>query len=247
MNDFLDGIRWLTDSAHWWGIGGIANRLREHVWYSLLATLLAMAFALPIGMIIGHTGRGRFVAASTGTVLRAIPTFGVVALLFIWKPLSLWPVLVSLAVLAIPPIMLNTAAGIDSVDPQARDAARGMGLTGWQVLTRVELPCAVPLILAGVRSAANQVIATATVAGFKGLGGLGRFIFTGYGTQHYDVVYGASVAVVIVVLVVELAFALLQSRLVSPGLQPASTRLITRGGTHRPSTGRPVIEQRSFE
>ena len=149
------------------------------------------------------------------------------ALLFYWKPFELWPLLVALAVLAVPPIMLNTAAGIANVDPQTRDAAIGVGLTGRQVLTQVEIPNALPLILAGVRSAANQVIATATILGFKAQGGLGLFIFSGYSTQHYEVVYGASITVVLVVLAVEGLFALLQRRLVSPGLR------IHAGGNRR--------------
>lgn len=219
MSDLTDGVRWILDSANWWGRNGLVTRVGEHVWYSFIATALAVAVALPVGLAIGHTGRGRFLAASAGNVLRAIPTFGVVALLFVWRPLSLWPPLVALAALAVPPIMLNSAAGVEAVDPQARDAALGMGLTGWQVLTRVEVPCALPLILAGVRSAANQVIATATVAGFKGLGGLGRFIFSGYGTQRYQIVWGASIVVIALVLVVEVGFVVAQRRVVSPGLR----------------------------
>ena len=144
--------------------------IRQHLWYSLLALAGACVIGLPVGLLIGHTGRGRFVAANVAGLWRAIPTVGVVTLLFGWRPLTLWPVLVALLILAIPPIVLNTAAGIDSVPADVRDAARGMGLTGVQTLWQVEVPDALPLILAGVRSAANQVIATATVAGFVGLG-----------------------------------------------------------------------------
>ena len=219
MSDLWDGIVWLTSSDNWWGRSGLARRTWEHLWYSGLASLLAVAIGLPIGLAIGHTGRGRFAAASTAGVLRAVPTIGVVILLFRWQPRTVWPVLVALVVLAIPPVMLNAAAGVESVDPDARDAARGMGLRGWQVLLRVEVPCALPMILAGVRSAANQVIATATVAGVYGLGGLGRFIFSGYGTQRLNMVYGATVAVILLVLTVEVAFAVLQRGVVSPGIR----------------------------
>ncbi len=150
--------------------------------------------------------------------------------MFIWRPLTLWPLLLALAILALPPIMLNTAAGMANVDPQTRDAAEGVGLTGWQVMMRVEAPCALPLILAGVRSAANQVIATAAILGFKGQGGLGRFIFAGYSTQRYNIVYGASIAIVVLVLLVEAGFAGLQRAVVSPGL-----RIGSRGkGARRP-------------
>lgn len=210
MSDLLDGLAWLTTADNWWGDRGIAARVLEHLRYSLLATLAAVVIGLPIGLAIGHTGRGRFVAASLAGLLRAVPTFGVVSLLFVWRPLSVLPVLVALALLAIPPVLVNAAAGIESVDAEVGDSARGMGLTSWQVLWQAELPNAVPLVLAGIRSAANQVLATATVAGFVGVGGLGAFIFSGYGTQRYDIVYGATIAVVALVLLVEGVFAVAQ-------------------------------------
>ena len=219
MGAIGDGIGWLFDSANWWGSRGLVQRVWEQLWYSGVALVIALVIAFPVGLAIGHTGRGRFAASASANLLRAIPTYGVVSLLFIWRPLTLWPLLLALAILALPPIMLNTAAGIANVDPQTRDAANGVGLTGWQVLVRVEVPNALPLILAGVRSAANQVIATAAILGVKGQGGLGVYIFSGYATQRYDVVAGASIAIVAVVLVIEVCFAVLQRRLVSPGLR----------------------------
>lgn len=224
MSDIVDGFRWLFEPSHWWGDDGLLRRLGEHAWYSLLSLAIAVAIAVPIGALIGHTGRGRFFAASTTNVMRAIPTIGVVTLLYRWRGVSLVPIVVALAVLAIPPIMLNVSAGIDAVDGQVRDAARGMGLTRWQVLTRVELPCALPFSLAGIRSAANQVIATATIAGFRGLGGLGRYIFSGYGTQHYDVVYGATIAIIGLVLLVEVMFVAIQRVVVPAGLRRSLPR-----------------------
>jgi osmoprotectant transport system permease protein len=209
----------LTTADNWWGPNGIAVAVREHVWYSLLSLAGAAAIGFPVGLAIGHTGRGRFLAANLAGLWRAIPTVGIVGLVFDWKPLTLWPVLVALIVLAVPPIVLNTAAGIDAIPPEVRDAARGMGLTGMQTLWQVEVPNALPLIIAGVRSAANQVIATATIAGFVGLGALGRFIFSGTGTRQYDVVAGASIAVIVLVLSVEGLFALLQRRFVSAGVR----------------------------
>lgn len=226
MNDILDGIRWVFDSSHWWGENGIAHALVDHLRYSAVGLVIAAVIGLPLGLYVGHTGRGRFASVGAATALRALPTIGVVMLLFRWRPISVYPVLAALIVLAIPPIVLNTAAGIEAVDRDARDAARGVGLSPMQVLLRVELPCALPLVLAGLRSAANQVIATATVAGFGvGLGGLGTFLFSGYGTQRYEIVYGGTVLVIALVLLVEGLFALLQRRIVSPGLgAPARTR-----------------------
>jgi osmoprotectant transport system permease protein len=221
MSDLIDGFQWLATADNWWGSNGIAARLREQLWYSFLATVAAIAIGVPIGLAVGHSGRGKFLATSSAGLLRAVPTIGVVVLLFRWRPLSLYPVLGALMILAIPAIMLNCAAGIQSVDPAVRDAASGMGHTGWQTLWRVEVPNAMPLILAGMRSSANQVLATATVAGYYGLGGLGRFLFSGFSTRNYAMVYGATIAVVALVLVVEGSFALAQRWVVSPGLKVA--------------------------
>ena len=226
VKTIIDGLGWLTTADEWWGTRGIANRIREHLWYSLLALLGAFAIGFPVGLAIGHTGKGRFVAANLAGLWRAIPTVGIVGLLFEWKPLTLWPVMAALIVLAVPPIVLNTAAGIDSIAPDIRDAAKGMGLTGMQTLWQVEVPNALPLIIAGVRSAANQVIATATIAGFVGLGTLGIFIFSGTGTgsRHYDEITGASMLVIALVLIVEAGFALAQHRFVSPGVRAPTSR-----------------------
>jgi osmoprotectant transport system permease protein len=227
----LDGIRWLTSPENWTGRNGIGEAVLQHLWYSLIGTGLATAIALPIGLVIGHTGRGRFAAANVSGLWRAIPTIGVVTLVFRWQPLSIWPVLVALVVLAIPPIVLNTVAGIDSVPGDVRDAATGMGLTGRQALWHVEIPNALPLILAGIRSAANQVIATVSVAGFVGLGTLGVFIFTAARTNKQDVMAGASIAIIILVLVVEGLFALLQRAIVSPGVRARTPRRLRRAAT----------------
>lgn len=231
MSTIVDGFRWLFDPDNWDGSNGIRHAVFQHIWYSLVATAAAIAIAFPIGVAIGHTGKGRFVAANVSGIWRAIPTIGVVTIVFRWQPLSVWPVLVALVILAIPPIVLNTVAGFDSVPGDVRDAARGMGLTGWQAIWQVEVPNAVPLILAGIRSAANQVIATATVAGFVGLGTLGVFLFTGTRNQQYDVVAGASIGVIILVLTAELGFALLQRAVVSEGVRARTPRRFRRAAT----------------
>jgi osmoprotectant transport system permease protein len=236
MNSILDGIEWLVTADNWGGRDGIGRRILQHLWYSLLATGAAVVIGLPIGLAIGHTGRGRFLAVNVAGLWRAIPTIGVVMLVFRWRPLSIWPVLAALVVLAIPPIVLNTVAGIDSVTADVRDAARGMGLTGRQALWQVEIPNALPLILAGIRSAANQVIATATVAGLVGLGSLGAFIFLASRTQDYTVMAGASIAIIALVLLVEAGFALLQRVVVSPGVRARSSRRIRAAGVLPPQS-----------
>jgi osmoprotectant transport system permease protein len=206
-------VDWLTQAVQWSGPEGIPARLVEHIWYSALGVFLAALIALPIGLLIGHTGRGSLFAATLSNFWRALPTLGLVILVFRLQPLSIWPVMVALVAIAIPPILLNTDVGIRSIDPGVRDAARGMGMTGWQALWRVEVPLAMPLILAGFRSAAGQVVATATIAAFVGLGGLGRYIIDGYAARDIGQISGGAIVVALLALLVEGAFALLQRSL----------------------------------
>jgi len=206
-------IDWLTSSEQWSGPDGIPARLLEHIWYSALGVVIAALIAFPAGLLIGHTGRGSLAANSMSNFWRALPTLGVVILVFRIEPLSIWPVIVALVVIAIPPILLNTEVGIRGIDPGIRDAARGMGMTGWQALWRVEVPLAMPLILAGLRSATGQVIATATIAAFVGLGGLGRYIIDGYSVRDIGEISGGAVVVALLALTVEGVFALLQRSL----------------------------------
>ena len=177
---------WLTDGAHWSGYDGVWHRLGEHLQYSAISLVLAALVAIPLGMYIGHTGRGRLLGVGITGAMRAIPSLGLlfVAVMTLGDNLpgdsALYlPTYAVLAILAVPPLLAGTYAGIDQVDPAARDAAKGMGMRGRQVLWQVEMPCALPLIASGVRSAALQVIATATLAASVSLGGLGRFLIDG--------------------------------------------------------------------
>jgi osmoprotectant transport system permease protein len=219
MDALTDTIAWLTTADNWWGPTGILQRIWEHLQYSLIAVGLAALIALPAGLVIGHTGRAEPGAFALSGAARAVPTLGLLVLLGRWYPVQAWPVVVVLAVLAIPPILANTTAGIGGVDPGARDAAQGMGMTPLQVLTRVEVPLAAPLILAGVRSALLQVFATATIAAFAGLGGLGRFIIDGFAVSDDARVYGGSIVVAALALVGEGLFALAQRSAQPTGLR----------------------------
>ncbi|WP_055525393.1 ABC transporter permease [Streptomyces graminilatus] len=227
MNDFLNQIRlvadWLTSPAQWHGDDGIPHRLAQHLVYSGLSLFFAALIGLTLGLLVGHTGRGSFAVASVANLARAIPTFGLVVLVVTVAGLSTTPVLIALVALAIPPILINTFEGVRGVDPDTRDAARGVGMTEWEVLLRVEVPMALPLILLGLRVAAIQVVATATVAAYPGLGGLGRFIVDGLSRNDYQLVIGGSTVVVALALVVQVAFTALRRVIVSPGLlAPAS-------------------------
>ena len=179
---------YLTDPDHWSGLDGLGANITDHLLYSVTAVLIGLVLALPVGLWIGHTGRGSTLVVGSVNASRALPTFGLMVLLFILisphiqgrsNVVYILPVEVVLVLLAIPPIMSNAYAGVQSVDPAVRDAARGMGMTGGQVLRRVELPIALPLLMSGLRSAFLQVIATATVGAYIGLGGLGRPIYDG--------------------------------------------------------------------
>ncbi|HEY3684605.1 MAG TPA: ABC transporter permease [Streptosporangiaceae bacterium] len=220
MSGFLNFLLpWLTSPAQWSGQDGVPNRVSEHIFYTVLALAVAMLLALPAGMFTGHTGRGGFLAASLANFARALPTIGLLVIIVQGMGIGLVPPLIVLVALAIPPILINTYEGIRSVDAEMKDAARGVGMTGRQVLFRVELPAAMPLILLGLRTAAIQIVATATVAAYVGLGGLGRFIFDGLSRQDYQALAGGTVFAVLLALVVTLVFMLLRRLLVPRGVR----------------------------
>jgi osmoprotectant transport system permease protein len=210
---------WITASVNWHGTDGIPARLVEHLWYSGLSLLIAAAIGLPLGLLTGHTGRGGFLAASLANFARALPTLGIVILVVLIYGVGLGPVLTALIALAVPPILVNTYEGIRTVDADIKDAARGMGMTESEVLFKVEVPAAMPLILLGLRTAAIQIVATATVAAYVSLGGLGRYIFDGFQRQDYKAVVGGSVLVVLLAVIVAGIFLALRRLLVPEGVR----------------------------
>jgi osmoprotectant transport system permease protein len=206
---------WLTSSANWQGDAGIPHRLVEHLQISATAVLLAMAVALPVAIVLGHLGRGGFLAVNVGNVGRAIPTFGLLIIFASWSPIGVGnrAAILALALFAIPPLLTNTYIGMRGVDEDVKDAARGMGMTGRQVVRKVEVPLAVPLIFAGIRTATVQVVATATLAALVAGGGLGRYIVDGRGTQDNAQLYSGVVLVVLLCLALEGLLAVIQRRL----------------------------------
>ena len=218
MNVVNQVLNWLTDPAQWSGPDGIPVRTLQHLWYSLLATSVAAAIALPIGVFIGHTGRGAVVAVNLTNLGRAIPTLGIIILVFFLAGFGIIPVLVSLVAVAIPPIVTNSYIGVRSVDRDVREAAEGMGMRGRQVLWQVELPVAMPLIMAGIRTSAVQVVATATLAAYVGLGGLGRYLIDGLSQRDLAQVVGGAILVAVLSLATELVLGRVQTMVVSEGL-----------------------------
>jgi osmoprotectant transport system permease protein len=218
-------IDYLFDPAHWTGSDSIGVLIVQHLIYTGIALLVAALIGVPIGLYVGHTGKGTFLIAGVANALRALPTLGLVILLvliitpvFASELAFIVPSLIVLVLLAVPPIMTNTYAGIRAVDASAVDAAVGMGYRPLKVLLAVQVPCALPLILSGFRGATLQVISTATIAAYVSLGGLGRLIIDGRAQNDYDQMMVGAVLVALLALLVDLAIGLIGRFAVSPGL-----------------------------
>lgn len=225
-----DVYDFLTDPDNWSGDEGIPSLFLEHLQISLWAMVVAAAIALPIGVLVGHYRRGGALAVNVANMGRAIPTFGLLLLFVIWIgnrpqpfPLSLpgnLPVFLVLVALAIPPMLTNSYVAIAEIDPEVKEAARGMGLNGRQMLARVELPLGVPLIMAGVRISAVAVVATATIAAFVGFGGFGRYIIDGFKQSNGEPkLWAGALLVAFFALAVEGVLALVQRWLTPAGLR----------------------------
>ncbi|MEV5952400.1 ABC transporter permease [Streptomyces sp. NPDC051987] len=208
-----------SDSSHWHGYDGIPTRLWEHVQYSLEALAYAAVIGLPVGLLTGHYGRGGNTLALIATAGRALPSFGLLVLMFIWLGFGMLPVMIPLVILAVPPILVTTYEAMRSVDPSPVDAARGMGMPEARILFQVELPVALPLILSGLRSAAIQIVSTATIAAYVSLGGLGRYIIDGLYQKNYEKVVGGATLVAAMALVTLGIFWAIARVTVSPGVR----------------------------
>jgi osmoprotectant transport system permease protein len=224
-------IEWLTTGANWSGGSGIWARLLEHLWYTFLSLAIACVIALPLGAWIGHTGKLTGLVSGLANALRALPSLGLLILLALWglgtfkgNIALLGPVIAVLVILAVPPILSNTYAGIANVDPAVLDAAKGMGMTGRTVLTKVELPVAAPLIISGIRSAFLQVVATATIAAVVSLGGFGRYVIDGLSQQNYSMMVAGAFLVGLLAIIGDRILAIIGHYVVSPGLTGRKVR-----------------------
>lgn len=248
MEFFLSALRWIVDPTSW-EPGQISplpiqDRLLEHLRYTAVSVAIAALVALPLGFWIGHTGRGRQLVIGFTGAMRALPTLGLLYFLLMvfgyWLSFDTAPIVgstIAFVVLAIPSMLAGAYAGLESVDRQTIDAARGSGMTEWQVLTKVEIPLALPLIIGGLRAGTLQVIATVTIASYAGLGGLGRIITSGIGLNDYDRILGGALLVTALALLVDGLFALGQRLTARPGVtqqRPAARRRSSR--SPRPRT-----------
>lgn len=217
MSFLASVLEWFADPAHWRGDDGIPTRLWEHVQLSGLAVGIAAAIALPLGLYLGHTGRGAFAAINIANMGRALPSLALIALglvvsITLGLGLGFWPTLFALVPLALPPMLTNTFVAVRSVDRDTVEAARGMGLREAQILRSVELPLALPLILVGVRTAAVNVVATATLGALVAGGALGRYIVDGLALQEFDRLFAGALLVALLAVATEGLFGIFAAR-----------------------------------
>lgn len=214
---------YLTDSYNWSGPEGIWARILQHVWYTFAALGLSAVIALPVGLRIGHTRRGAFLAINLGNAARALPSLGLLMLaVLLTDQIGFLPVLIALVALGVPPILASTYAGISGVDPATIDAARGMGMTGREILTKVEIPIAMPLIISGLRGATLQIVSTATIAALVALGGLGRYVVDGLKLRDFPQMFTGALLVALLAILLDVVFAVLGRVAVSDGLKADS-------------------------
>lgn len=221
-------IDWLGDPAHWTGVGGVPARLLEHLYYTGVTLLIAVVIAVPIGILVGHTGKGGFGVLGIANGLRALPDLGLLILLVLLVGIHLLPVVVALLIMAIPPLLAGSYSGVRAVDASVVDAARGVGMREREILLKVELPNALPLLLGGLRAATLQVIATAAIAAYVSYGGLGRFIIDGQANHVPAEMASGALLIAVLALTVEGLLALVQRSVVSPGLRGAGARQHSR-------------------
>ncbi|ARF56739.1 ABC transporter permease [Streptomyces gilvosporeus] len=205
MGPVAGAWQWLTTGANWAGEKGVWHRLGEHLWLSGLCLVLSCLIALPVALWLGHLGKGGALAVNVSNIGRAVPTYAVLVLLTL-SPLGTagdWPTVIALVLFAVPPLLTNAYLGMHEADRDAVEAARGMGMSGPQLLLRVEIPLAYPLLMTGIRSAAVQVVATATLAALAGGGGLGRIITAGFGNYNTAQVVAGALLVAVLALLVE--------------------------------------------
>ncbi|MCS5733119.1 ABC transporter permease [Herbiconiux daphne] len=234
MNLVAEGIAWIFDPANYAGPQGWIVRLVEQLLYTFGATAIAAVIAVPLGYLVGHTGRGRDLAVSLSGGFRALPSLGVLILLGLGLGIGFRAPLLTFVIIAIPPILAGAYAGFESIDRKTIDAARAVGMTEWQVITQVEIPLGLPLLIGGVRSSLLQVVATATLAAYVSGGALGVFIFEAFATSNYPEALGASILVTALALALEGIFALVQKLVVPRGVVAKELKEV------RPRSSRPL-------
>ena len=236
MNELLEGVEWILDGRHWSGPDGIWLRLFQHVELSVASLGAAALIAIPIGLAVGHTRRGQFAAVQAANLGRSIPSLAILSLVFVVVvnlvpelAFGFVPTFVALTLLGIPTILVNTYVGVQQVDPDAVEAARGMGMSGRQVLLGLEVPLAAPLIMTGVRLAAVTIVATATLSALIAGGTLGRYIIDGYAQGDTPKIVGGAILVAALAILTELLFTAL-ARVTAPRVSTQARYQFFPGG-----------------
>ena len=233
MSTLASVWQWFMDPAHWQGPDGVPTRLSEHVQLSAESVLIGAIIALPVGIVLGHYGRFGNLAINLSNVGRALPSFGILVVAFQFFGLGDTPIVIALTALAIPPMVTNSYVALREVDPDVKDAARGMGYRELAQVVRVELPLAVPLIMAGVRTSAVQVVATATLAALIAGGGFGRYIIDGFAQQNAAMLIAGALLVAALALATELSLSGLERVLVPRGIQLLMAPKVRRAATFK--------------
>lgn len=245
---FLDGIGWIFTPEHWTTVNfgpGIGAEIANHLWITLLSVVVTAIVAVPVGLFIGHTGRGRRGAVLLANVVRAFPTLGVLALLTLVFGLGLPPNIFVFVLLGVPPLLAGTYAGLEAVDRRTIDAARSVGFSEWQILTRVELPLAAPLILGGLRSTTLQIIASVTLVSNFGTASLGDFILGGLSANDPVELVGGSLLVTALALLVDAILAAIERSVRPRGVSRGSVRITTAHRGRRTAAARTPIPGRN--
>jgi osmoprotectant transport system permease protein len=245
VNLLAPAFAFLFSPANWASTSNnpIGVRLGEHLWYTLIALVITAVIALPIGMAIGHTGRGRGVAIAVAGGARALPTLGVITLLALVIGLGLRAPIISFVILAIPSVLAGAYSGFEAVDRRTIDAARAVGMTEWQIVFQVELPLGLPLLIGGLRAGALQIVATATLAAYVGEGGLGTYIFLGIGNNDFTTALAGSILIIALAILLEILFSVLQRLVVPAGVRAGRTKIDrTRASRPRAAVGSPLQE-----
>jgi osmoprotectant transport system permease protein len=236
VNPFIQGIQWIFTASHWTDVNGgfgIGAQILYHLQYTIVALFFDFIIAVPIGLIIGHTGKGRGVAIISSNIARALPTLGLLAVLILLLGIGILPTTIVLVILGIPPLLAGVYSGLESVDRQTIDAARALGMTELQILFKVEIPLSIALLIGGLRAATLQIVATVAIAAVYGGNGLGRYVIDGVAQRDFAKAFGGAILIIVLALVIDGLWAIVQKFVVPRGVsRRADDRNTTaRGGS----------------
>ncbi len=243
MNPFIEGLQWLFTPSHWSDVNGgagIGTELVNHLRYTVVALFFVFLIAVPIGLLIGHTGKGRSVAIVASNIARALPTLGLLAVLILALGIGILPTTIVLVLLGIPPLLAGVYSGVESVDRQTIDAARALGMTEWQILVKVEIPLSIALLIGGLRAATLQIVATVAIAAVYGGNGLGRYVVYGVAQRDFAQAFGGAILIIVLALVIDGLYAVVQRFVVPRGVsRRANDRNTTARGDSIPVVASP--------